>query len=229
MIRFLFSLASIVVLGVSLGYFLWGSQAGNLTQSLNNLVLEQDILRERLARAGIADLPTAGTPAAAVSANGQDQALPTDLTATLAALKEEVQFQAKLIEQQTELLTKLTEGGGDAGVDPAALENCRSGLSQANTQLQRCLVEKQALGAVPAAPGALVPDPVPAIPGAPPPVPGQAPGPAAMAPAANGLMGSAGSPATAPAAAPADPAQRPGWNDQAPAADRDYGDTDPRF
>lgn len=164
-IRFIVNLFLIVVIGVGGGYFLWGSRLGNLTQALNTMILEQETLRAQLAGAS-------GGGRVAVAAGGSGDAglsitQSSDLSTAIEALKKEVQYQAKLIDQQTLVLNRISE---DSGSQQVQVANCRENLQQLNARLQSCVLEngqlQQRLGSPPQAPspgafGQPVPQPVP--------------------------------------------------------------------
>ncbi|MFT4572795.1 MAG: hypothetical protein ACI91F_003700 [Candidatus Binatia bacterium] len=177
MFRLVFTLAGVVLIGLGAGYFMWGSRVANLTESLNSMVLEQETLRARLATAA----PAGPAPAAGVAGGdaGGDQAMasadegaPT-LVSAVGALKDEVQYQAKLIDEQTHLINRMLEASERAG--GAGMQTCQENMQVLTGQLQRCRGDvdqlKSRLGGAAGVPGA-----VNRLPSAPRPPVGQYPG-----------------------------------------------------
>ncbi len=154
MLRFVFNAIAVVLIGLALGYLMWGSRVGNLTQALNNMILEEDALRARLAATSAsAAVVRIGEDGEAIDpALAGEAGAPSGILATLDALKSEVQFQAKLIEQQSLLLQQLADGNGGPGNPSMAA--CGEDSQNLTSQLQRCMIEngdlRTRLGAAPA-------------------------------------------------------------------------------
>ncbi len=177
MFRFTMNAIAVVLIGLAAGYMFWGSRVGNLTQSLNNMILEEDTLRARLASGGF----QAASEGSAGGDQGQDgegafdengELLPsgdeaTSILVALDALKAEVQFQAKLIDQQSRLLQQLSNEGRLS--DGPAMAGCRETNQNLTSQLQRCMAENSQLRTRAGAtdPGAAWPNPQDVVPRAP--------------------------------------------------------------
>lgn len=115
-----------VLLGLGVGFFLWGSRVSNLTAALNRMMLEDDTLRAHLARQQ--------------DTGGNDD---TALLATLSLLSAEVSMQKDLIAKQSSILDKLTTGR-EKKLE-ASLSKCNAVESRMQKQLESCLFTKASL------------------------------------------------------------------------------------
>ncbi len=139
MLRFLGIAILVVALAATGGYFWWGTRVGNLTEALNNMILEQDALRAQLA-ASNANKPAAG-PGNAGGAGLGEGADGGEILMAVNALKKEVQFQAKLIGQQSRVIKQMVDEGGAT----AGLSTCRETAEQLRQQVQRLSMENRNL------------------------------------------------------------------------------------
>lgn len=163
MFRLVFTLIGVVLIGLGSGYLMWGSRVAFLTESLNSMVLEQETLRARLTVGGPAPTPGAAAAAPVEGEEGEPGAAPTlaatDLGTAVGALKDEVQYQAKLIDEQTRLINRLLEASEREG--GPGLQTCQQNMQVLTGQLQQCRGDVDALksrlsaagvGRLPAAP-----------------------------------------------------------------------------
>ena len=115
-----------VLLGLGIGFALWGNRVSNLTAALNRMMLEDDTLRARLAQ----QQNTTGSDA-------------TALLSTLSLLSAEVSMQADLIDKQSKILDKMTSGREQQL--KASLGKCTSLEGRLQSQLESCLFTKASL------------------------------------------------------------------------------------
>jgi hypothetical protein len=186
MFRLVFTLAGVVLIGLGAGYFMWGSRVANLTESLNSMVLEQETLRARLATAEPPAPKAASTEGEAAADGTVAPSVVGDvnIATAIGALKDEVQYQAKLIDEQTRLINRMLEASERDG--GPALQTCQENMQVLTGQLQRCRADVDGLRSRYG-----VPSPGTRLPAAPLP-PGAAtspPGAATAPPAGDGRRG----------------------------------------
>jgi len=128
-LRLIFTMVITILIGVGLGYFMWGSRVVRLTESLNQITLEYDALRSELA-----------TRPPRASGGGP---VPSDelrvINEGVAALRQEQAAQRVLLDQLT--ATAANPGGA------AAATACEDNARNLRTELDRCNADKQDLQA----------------------------------------------------------------------------------
>ena len=115
-----------VLLGLGVGFALWGSRVSNLTASLDMMTLQDENLRSRLAQQ---------------QRPGADD--DTALLTTLSLLSSEVSLQADLIEKQSLVLEQLTSGREEKLT--SSLARCTQTETRLEGQLEACLFSKASL------------------------------------------------------------------------------------
>jgi hypothetical protein len=138
MFRLIFSLIGVILLGLGSGYFMWGSRVAHLTDSLNTMVLEQETLRSRLLAGRGRPAPAVGDGDSPEPSEAGDDVFggETTLKQSIGALKDEVVFQAKLIDEQTRLMNRILEDSEKP--DTASLAACQTAGQALASQLQVC-------------------------------------------------------------------------------------------
>lgn len=176
MLRLVFSLVGIILIGLGSGYFMWGSRVAHLTDALNTMVLQQETLRSRLLqqRGQAAPPKVAAAEAGAEGEDGEAALVPTGsstLLESVDALKAEVQFQAKLIDEQTRLMNRILKASEVSG--NAALSSCQAESKEIAKELMGCRESAAAPKPFGAPGGAAAPGVAPqGVPGSTPPPPG---------------------------------------------------------
>jgi len=151
-LRLLLTMVITILLGLGIGYFMWGSRVVRLTESLNQITLEYDALRSELAtRPPRSDSTVPGS--------GSSDEIRV-INEGVAALRQEQSAQRVLLDQLT---AAAGTGGGNAS------SACESDARNLRTELDRCNADKQDLQA--RASGAARPQPQPQPFGTPPPSP----------------------------------------------------------
>jgi len=113
-----------LLVGVGLGYILWGARVDTLIESLNRMVLEEDSLQSRLVNGSASDTPNA-------------------LTAALGDLAEQLRDQSTRIAEQAEAIELITGDKSTALKDQLTVCSDRAGRLERD--LERCLFEKAGL------------------------------------------------------------------------------------
>ena len=129
MLRLLFTMILTTLLGLGLGYFLWGSRVVRLTESLSHMTLEYDALRSELATRPPRTDGSGGAPSASDEIRVINEGV--------AALRQEQAAQRVILDQ----LSATAGGGGGA---PAAAA-CEANAQNLRTELDRCNADKQDL------------------------------------------------------------------------------------
>jgi len=112
------------LLGLAAGYIVWGARIGSLTQSMNQMVLEEDTLRTRLA---------------AVSSE-EDKAV---LAAALGELAGQLRAHSVRIAEQAEAIDRMS---GDKGRQlNEELDACGDREARLQHDLEQCLFDKAVL------------------------------------------------------------------------------------
>ena len=113
-----------LVVGLAAGYIIWGARVGSLTQSINQLVLEEGTLRGRLA---------------ALSSD-EDKAV---LASALGDLADQLRAHSAHISRQAEAIDRMSDvNGAQLTNELRACSDREAGLEQ---DLETCLFEKAVL------------------------------------------------------------------------------------
>lgn len=113
-----------LLVGVGLGYIVWGARVGHLTESLNHMVLEEDSLQSRL-----------------LGASADDSR--ATLAAALDDLAEQLRDQSERIARQAEAIEGIT--GEKTSSLKGELSACADRRARIEHDLEQCLFDKAAL------------------------------------------------------------------------------------
>lgn len=109
------------LLGMAAGYVVWGARIGSLTQSMNQMVLEEDTLRTRLAAVSSED----------------DKAV---LASALAELAGQLRAHSARIAEQAEAIDRMSGAKGRVLTDE--LDACGDRAAKLEHDLEQCLFDK---------------------------------------------------------------------------------------
>jgi len=141
----LFTFVLYLITGLGLGYLIWGVQVGNLTESLNRMVIEDDALRAQLARSGNDDQgKVEGSVMAALGTISEDLRKQNE---RIDQQGQRIERQSQLIEEQSRAVQQYAQAASASQQEglKSALDQCSSSQDQLQHQVEQCLFEKAEL------------------------------------------------------------------------------------